>query len=964
MKNLLLSICFFLVTVSLFAQGTISGTIIDEKYGDPLIGANVVIEGTSIGTSTDFDGKYQFSAAPGTYTIVLSYIGYNEKTIAGIVVADGEISYLDAGLSDEAVEIFGAGEEGVVVVAKAINRSENALMMLQKKADKIQDGISSQEMSRYAVSDAAGAMKKVTGATVSGGKYIYIRGLGDRYSLTQLNGLVIPSADPYRNGAQLDLIPSNLLENIITSKTFTPDQPGNFTGGNVNLETKSFPEQFFLKIAATGSYNQQSNLNSNFLTHSGGSKDYWGFEDGSRALPDVSDAKSAAALTFGPNMARVANNKLFYDRLVAPTGVFDSHEDYSATVARLAQGLSTEFTPDEQEQPVNHGLSLSLGNQYEVGDNALGVTFSGAFKKDYQHLDGFERANWVLDNLNLSSLLNQGDYSETISTETATLNGMLGLAYKVGTHTTLTANAIYNHTADKTSRYVFGERPDNLVGDLRFEGRSLSFRERELQNIQLGGTHVFANLNNALIEWKGSQAISSQVEPDTRFFENDYKISADIYSIPASDVQRPFHFYRDLEDTQYDGKLDITIPLANAANKIKFGGLYTTKDRTFNESRYQVEASNKAVPFTGNPDEYLAEENYGLIGDNGTDIGVCGVDRSQLANSYTGTDEVTAAYGMMTYNFNERLKMIGGARVEKTNLEVLSADPNKEVGRIDATDILPSLNAVYALTNDMNLRASYSQTVARPNMREISAFEAFDPLTKEIVKGNTNLKRSNITNYDLRWEWFTKPGEIIAFSGYYKNFKNPIVQTYERAANPTIRYVNVDEAVVYGVELEFRKDLGALAPALNNFKFNTNISIINSESDVAIDDAFIGKAFTSRPFEGQSPFIVNTSLSYANPETGLDAVLSFNALGDRLKIIGRDITPDIYSRGRNQLDLSISKKIGDLGIRFSAKNLLNDHVVESSTNNRFDGSGDGLDYNYINYQSGLTFGLGLSYTIR
>lgn len=964
MRHLLLSICFLLLTVSLFAQGSISGTIIDEKYGDPLIGANVVLEGTAIGTSTDFDGKYQFEAAPGTYNIVLSYIGYNEKTIAAIVVKDGAITYLDAALSDEAVEIFGKGEEGVVVVAKAINRSENALMMLQKKADKIQDGISSQEMSRYGVSDAAGAMQKVTGATVSGGKYIYIRGLGDRYSLTQLNGLVIPSADPYRNGAQLDLIPANLLENIITSKTFTPDQPGNFTGGNVNLETKSFPEQFFLTISVTGSYNQQSNLNSNFLTHSGGSKDYWGFDDGSRALPDVSDAKSAAALAFGPNMARVANNKLFYDRLAAPTGVFDSHEDYSATVDRLAKNLSTEFTPDEQKQPLNHGLSLALGNQYKIGNNALGVTFSGSFKKDYQHLDGFERANWVLDNLNLPDLLNQGDYAESISTETATLNGMLGLAYKIGTNTTLTANAIYNHTADKTSRSVFGERPDNLVGDLRFVGRSLSFRERDLQNIQLGGTHLLPNLNNTLLEWKGSQAVSAQLEPDTRFFENDFKVSTGQFSIPASDVQRPFHFFRDLEDTQYDGKLDITIPLANAANKIKFGGLYTTKDRVFNENRYQIEASNKAVPFSGNPDEYLADENYGLVGDNGTDIGVFGVDRSQLANSYTGSDEVIAAYGMMTYNFNERLKMIGGARIEKTNLEVQSAAPNKAIGRIDATDILPSLNAVYSLTKDMNLRASYSQTVARPNMREISAFEAFDPLTQEIVKGNTNLKRSNITNYDLRWEWFTKPGEIIAFSGYYKNFKNPIVQTYERAANPTIRYVNVDEAVVYGIELEYRKDLGALTPILNNFRFNTNISIINSESDVAIDDAFIGKAFTTRPFEGQSPFIVNTSLSYANPATGLNAVISFNALGDRLKIIGRDINPDIYTRGRNQLDLSVSQKFGDLVIRFSAKNLLNDNVIESSTNSRFDGSGDGLDYNYINYQSGVTFNFGVSYTIR
>ena len=472
-------------------------------------------------------------------------------------------------------------------------------------------------------------------------------------------------------------------------------------------------------------------------------------------------------------------------------GIFDSREDYAATVDRMANSFSTEFTPDQNVAPVNHGLSLAFGNQYQVGENTLGVIFSGSFKKEYVSLNNFQRANWTLRFLSEEQLFNQGDYEETLSTETPTLNGMLGLAYKIGAYSTITANAIYNHTTDKTSRSIFGERPDNLIDPLRFEGRSLSFRERELRNIQLGGEHIVPGFNNAKIEWKASQAISSQDEPDTRFFENDFHTETLIASIPASDVQRPFHFFRNLEDTQYDAKLDITIPLANSANKIKFGGLYTTKDRTFSESRYQLEATNEAFDFTGDPDVYLSDANYGLIEGSDTQIGVFTVDRSQKINSYTGSDDVTAFYGMMTYNFNERFKVIGGARYEKTDILVVSADTTRDVGRIDAHDILPSANLVYALTSDMNLRASFSQTVARPNMREISAFEAFDPLTKETIKGNTDLQRTNITNYDLRWEWFTKPGEIIAVSGYYKSFENPIVQFYERAANPTIKYVNV-----------------------------------------------------------------------------------------------------------------------------------------------------------------------------
>jgi len=475
MKKLLFSTIFtFCTAMILLAQGTISGTLLDKKYGDPLIGANVVIEGTSIGTSTDFDGKYQFPAEPGTYTLVASYIGYNDETIAGVVVTEGEITYLDVSLSDEALDLVLGGEEGVVVKAKAINRSENALMILQKKSDNIQDGISSQEMSRYSVSDAGGAMKKVTGATVSGGKYIYIRGLGDRYSLTQLNGLVIPSADPYRNGAQLDLIPTNLLENIITTKTFTPDQPGNFTGGNVNLETKSFPEQAFFTVSTSTSFNAQNNLNDNFLTHSNDAN-YLGYTGGGRQLPDFEDPKVATALGFGNNMARIAGNQRFYDVYGAPTGVFESREDYAATIDNIANSFSTEFSPDKVSMPLNHGLGLSYGNQFQMGNNALGVIAAVSAKKAFTHREGLV-GNWVVETINdqRDQIETQGNYEEALSSETSTVNGMLGTTYKIGSANTLTAMVLYNHNGDISSRTIFGTRPDNLIGDLRFDATDYS----------------------------------------------------------------------------------------------------------------------------------------------------------------------------------------------------------------------------------------------------------------------------------------------------------------------------------------------------------------------------------------------------------------------------------------------------------------------------------------------------------
>lgn len=282
MKHLILTLLVSIPAI-IFSQGTISGVVSDQRTADPLIGCNVLVKELGSGASTDIDGSYQINVPEGTYTLVVSYLGFQDKTVEEVLVKNKEVTYLDIALSDEALDL----DLNVVVKATTIKTSENSILLLQKKSDKIQDGISSQEMSRLAVSDAAGAMKKVTGTTVSGGKYIYIRGLGDRYSLSQLNGLIIPSADPYRNGAQLDLIPANLLDNIITSKTFTPDQPGTFTGGNVDIKTKSFPEQFSLTLSSSVGYNPNFNLTDRFLTHPGGKYDYLGYDDGGRARPDL-----------------------------------------------------------------------------------------------------------------------------------------------------------------------------------------------------------------------------------------------------------------------------------------------------------------------------------------------------------------------------------------------------------------------------------------------------------------------------------------------------------------------------------------------------------------------------------------------------------------------------------------------------------------------------------------------------
>lgn len=945
MKFLSCITTFIFLPFLLAAQGTISGTLLDANNGEPLMFANVVIEGTSNGNTTDMDGKYQIlNLDSGTYNLVASYVGYQDKKVEGVEVKDGEVTYMDIMLSDQTAEL-----SEVVVTAKALERSENALMMLQKKSDKIQDGISSQEMSRYSIGDAAGAMKKVTGASVQGGKYIYIRGLGDRYSISQLNGLIIPSTDPYRNGAQLDLIPTNLLDNIVTSKTFTPDQPGMFTGGNVDIKTKSFPEQFSLKFAVSTAYNSQNNLVDDFLTHEGGKSDYFGYDDGGRARTDelIQAGEVEGTLTSQAP-------------LLAGLNIGGRGKGVATAADDAIRSLNTDFVPTEKTTPLDHSYSLSFGNQYSVGGRPLGVIFAGSFKQNYQHLNNFQKANWRLDVLGSERLRNMGDFTETKSTETPTVNGIVGLAYKLSDSDELTFNVIYNHTATKESRFVEGERPDNIIAPDFLEGRSLSFQERALLNYQLGGSHVFSNLNQMRVEWKTSFVNSSMLEPNTRFFENQYNEDFERYTLPASNIQRPFHFFRELDDTQADVKLDITLPFTqNSANKIKFGGLMTRKDREFHEYRYQVEENvGSTTAFTGDPAAYLSSDNIGIIGMDDTGerftLGNYIVDRTSPLNSYTGHDYTTSAYAMVNYSILENLKFIGGARVEKTDIFVESEDETADVGEINAIDVLPSANLVYSLTPDMNLRAAFSQTIARPNMREIAPFGSYDPIEGLNRLGNPDLKRTNIQNFDLRLEWFPKAGEIFAVSGYYKDFKNPIVQSYLKASSPEIQFTNVDGASLYGVEFEVRKNLDVITPALKDFKVATNISLIQSSSDVQNET---GLEPENRPFEGQPTYIANVALIYENRDHAIDGVLTLNTIGDRLNIIGREGTPDIYERGRAQLDFSLSKKFGDIGVNVTAKNLLNAKYTLSSDYND-------QEFVYYNFTRGITFGFGVSYTLR
>lgn len=950
-RLILFTLCLISIQ-SLSGQGVITGVVSDSDLGETLISAYVFVEGTDKVVATDFDGKYSVSVLAGVYSLKITYIGFSDKVITDVEVKDNETTYIDIIMSTD-TEVM----EEVVISAKAIERSENSVLLLQKKSIKIQDGISAQELSKQAVGNVASAMKKITGATVQDGKYLNVRGLGDRYSIAQLDGISIPSVDPYSNSASLDFIPTNIIDNIIASKTFTPDQPGTFTGGNVNIKSKSFPEKETFKFSLSSSYNNVNNLQDNFYTHEGGSLDWLGYDNGERQFPQEKY----------DNIKPDYMNSTSYI-LARPTDAIASEMD------DLVKSVNFNFEPEQMTSPVDHGMGISYGNRYKTGEfSEIGLLASASYARTFRNYvapndreSEFYPANfWRVVNENSDSLFNAGLYDVRLSTSTPEINTFVGLAYKINQNHTITLKNIYNHQSQKASRELFGFdgkeiEPDN---DTRLQGRSNTFNSVGVNSTNLTGEHLLEGLNNIQVEWTAAYIRANRIEPGLNYFTSVINTETNNVFIPKASVAPPTVIWRYLYDTSLSGKLDITIPFKQFwASEFKVGGLYTNKVRDFNEYRFRLQSSPNATPYTGDLDAFLGDDNMGWVGTE-NDRNVIDnyiVDDSNLRNSYAGESNISAAYGMWVGKPAEWFRFVIGGRYERTDmyvesditkLEAIDQDSSNTANLV-VNDFLPAVSLIFGLNENINLRVNYAHTIARPNLREIAPFAAFDPLLNAYWLGNTQLQTTDIYNYDIRLEWFMNPGEIFAISGFYKDFRNPISQSIKPATNLEYQFVNVPNGVVSGIEFEIRKSLGIISTSLSNFKIGGNISIIRSSMDVPENAVYKPEV---RTFEGQSPILGNAFLSYDNDNSGTEISLSYNYQGRRLYAIGNE-APDEYINPFQALDFAFSQRIANkFNVKVTATNLLGAVYARQLEYK-------GVIYETTAYQVGRTFGIGISYS--
>ena len=945
-----------MLATSLSARETakLTGSVIDYQTGEGVIGANVYLEGTSLGAATDMDGGYAIlNIAPGNYTLVVMMIGYAELRVGNVEIKSGEIVKLNLTLRPEVLQT-----EVVTVEARAINNTSAAMLKKRQKAAAVSDAVSAEAMSRAGSGSAAEAMKQVTGASVVDGKYVYIRGLGDRYTSTRLNGAELPGTNPYKRAAAIDLIPGSLVDNIVTLKSFLPDKPGNFSGGAVDINTRDFPDKLEINVSTSTSFNPEINLKSDgFLSSSGSRTDWLGYDDGRRALPGILNDPSVVT----PDQGEARND-------YAKAELLD----------KITRGFSPEMTPVRSTAPLNQSYSISMGNQILLFNRPLGMIGSFSYGHKFSGYGGGVRGKWFLTGDPLS--MDSTQYLRDNRSTTETLwGGLFKASYKVTPNNMVSFNVMINQNGEDVSQSLSGYF-EAYEPDI-FKTTLLAYKQRSLQSYQFKGEHFLPALLKSKLMWSASFMSSVQDEPDYRnmAYGIGSKNGNKTYTIKVNTP--PARYFKNLDEKRNTLTLDWSLPFKQwngLRGKIKVGAYGSRRGRGYRERlfKYATPSSFNQGGFNqnGNPDSLFAGSEVGLIDTASVtiggktykynEIGLSIFEVKKPLNSYRGREDIAAGYMMMELPLTSSLKFIGGARFEQTETVVLTGDSTIQKGfvplesRIRENDWLPSINLVYNVMTDMNLRAAYTKTLARPSMREMAPYASEDYIGSYVYIGNDSLRRTMITNYDLRWEWFSRAGELYAVSAFYKDFQNPI-EPVIFGNNRERTWETVKQARVMGLEFEARTRLDIIHPGLSGFSVGANLSLINSRVDISKTQQLqkSDTTNTSRPLQGQSPYVVNMTLNYDNMEHGLHATLYYNVFGERLSDVGQRFTPDVYEQPFDLLNVTFNWDITDqFAFKATATNLLDSEVKKV---HKF----MGREYIESSYKPGRLFSFGLDYKL-
>ncbi|ALJ05309.1 TonB-dependent receptor [Pseudalgibacter alginicilyticus] len=883
--------------------GEVTGKILDGEFNDVLAFANVLVKDTQTGTTSDFDGVYSLTLKEGVYTLVYSFIGYETKAITDVQVTANGVTEINVTINPTSASL------SEIVITTSIRRNtEESVLNFQRNSTVSLDGLSIESIKKSGASNIASAIKSIPGVSVQDSKFVYVRGLGDRYTKSILNGMDIPGLDPDKNTVQMDVFPTNILENIIVVKSGSAELPADFTGGVVDIITKDFPSKKAMSFSVSSSYNPDMHLNSNYVTYDGSGTDFLGFDNGNRDLP-ISTTSTI------PNPAS-ANN---------------------STLEGITRSFNSTLAAERKTSLPNLSLGFNYGNQFDVADNKLGLIASINYKNETLFYEGFENGVYQKDeDRSVYDLRFDRRQTGDLGENNTLLSGLLGLTYK-------TDNSKYNFNVlqiqSGESRAALFNQATQISNSINVDKDNLEYTQRSLTNLMIGGKHTSSD-SNFITEWKVSPSLSRVYDKDIRL--TTFVLNTDGTTGISSDAGFPQRLWRDLEEFNVVSKLDFTkkYNLFNNKAVLKFGGLVSYKQRNYDIYKYEVAfRSVTTSDFNGDPDAILASEN---IWTPETNSGSYIRGNFEPANSYESTQNTGALYVSNEFKISDKLKTILGLRAEyfttlfsgQNNSGTIIYD-NEQT--IEELDLFPSTNFIYEVNDNSNFRLSYFRTVARPSFRELSVVQIPDLLTGITFLGNIDLQPSYINNFDVRYEYYGEKAQMFAISGFYKKFKDPIeLVAFSFVAPNQFTPRNSPEAQVYGVEFEGRKNFNFITESLSDLSLNVNISLIESEIEMAKG---AGEEYESRQqfardvetiddtrtLQGQSPFLVNVGLNYKNEDSGFESGIFYNVQGKTLEIVGFGKNPDVFVQPFNSLNLNFSKTLGkenNSTITFKVDNIL------------------------------------------
>ncbi|NVK05765.1 MAG: TonB-dependent receptor plug domain-containing protein [Flavobacteriia bacterium] len=936
MKKAIITSFFTLATLVVFGQtGFLRGTIIDQEYGDPAVNAQIQVRGTNIKELADFDGNYSIGLEPGTYTVVYSSFGLKEVVVNDVVITAGEVTIQDIALEAETNVI------GPVEITYTIERSgEVGLVLERQQSSSVMDGISSQTFRRTGDGNLSAAIGRVTGVSVQDGKYVYVRGLGDRYTKTTLNGMTIPGLDPDKNSVQIDIFPTKTLENVMIYKTFQPSLYGDFTGGLVNVQTKSFPTEATTQLSIGATYFPSMHFNDDFILYPGSSTDYFGFDDGSRSFP------------------------------------FSRFEDVPANPTyprsnELVSRFSKQMAAESATALPNASISFNTGNQIDRGERTYGYNFVMNYQVQNTFYEDYE------SNVYLKAI-DSDDY-EMFQDESR--NGVLGQrsvlwsALASGAmkwngnsiETLLLHSQSGESSASQRLARNYNQTGAELLEDI------LTYTQRSITTNMFIGEHQIGE--DWSLKWRNAATYSNVYDPDFR--TTSVSITGGDTSLRVGDGAGITRFWRNLFEINESARVDLEHKYGEGA-KLSFGGVFTFKYRdfeVFNVNFRRREASD----IQADPNWFFQDEN--LFSDVNPD-GTYARYNYEPSNVFQSSQMVSGVYVQNEHMLMPLLKAVYGVRVEQGLMYYTgetqpgpSYEQFENSNTLNEINFLPSAALIYDLNEKMKLRGAFTQTLARPSFKEKSAAQIFDPLTKRTFIGNLDLEQTTVWNSDLRYEWFFEGADLFAISGFYKSFTNHIELVSYETAPDNITPRNAGSSVVFGAEVELSRSLASLGGFFKNFKVGGNFSYVESRVDlhsVIVD----GNGTTEyelrqqnlrdgetlkdyRSMAGQAPYTVNANINYADRENGLNISLAYNVQGTFLAIVGSGRVPDVYTVPFHSLNLNAYYDFGSDDqhrITVGVQNALmgERHNIYRSYN--------ATDVTYSRYLPGSGFSLKYSYT--